>query len=193
MKSKNILLDIDLRSQSEIDKNIDRLKGVKGMAYASISLLSIFEDQIKDLSKADFSKIPKSLGEFYIMVLHYCQEGFREVFKLIGSREEAAILFHCSVGKDRTGLIAALLLNLVGVSDKVIVEDYAYSGENIGPVIKKYENMNEEYLKPFLVAGPEAMETFLSELNRTYGNSEGFLKHLGLSNKVIQNIQGTFV
>ena len=155
MKSKNILLDIDLRSQSKIDKNVDRLKDVKGMVYAAISLLSIFEDQIKDLSKADFSKIPKSLGEFYIMVLHYCQEGFREVFKLIGSREEAAILFHCSVGKDRTGLIAALLLNLVGVSDKVIiVEDYAYLGENIGPVIKEYENMNEEYLKPFLVAGP---------------------------------------
>ena len=160
-----------MRGKSEINKNIDRLKGVAGIAYEPIPLLSIFEDQIKDLSTADLSKLPKSLGEFYIMVLHYCQEKFKDVFNLIANTEEGGILFHCSVGKDRTGMIAALLLNLVGVSDELIIEDYAYSEENIGPVIKQYENMNEEHLKPFLVASPEAMKSFLDELKKTYGNS----------------------
>ena len=47
LEEKNIILDIDLRSHSEINKNVDRLKGINGIAYESISLLSIFEDQIK--------------------------------------------------------------------------------------------------------------------------------------------------
>ena len=44
-------------------------------------------------------------------------------------------MFHCAAGKDRTGILAALVLSLVGVPDEVIAEDYTLSGEGVARMI----------------------------------------------------------
>lgn len=201
-EDKHIILDIDLRGAMEVNTNVDRLKDVGGITYTPISLLDFFEKQMQEkglskgditLSKEDMAKMPKSLGELYVMVLHYCQDKMKEVFWAISQAGKGAVIFHCSVGKDRTGMVAALLLNLAGVSDKLILEDYAYSSKTIAPVIKRYETLNQEFLKPFLTAGPESMAMFLDELKKSFGDAAGYLKHIGLDDEAIERIKGTFV
>lgn len=52
----------------------------------------------------------------------------REIFKTIANAK-SGVLFHCTAGKDRTGVVSAILLALVGVADEDIVYDYAISRE----------------------------------------------------------------
>ena len=101
------------------------------------------------------------------------QRTLKAIFSRLASSDGGVILFHCSAGKDRTGLISMLLLNLVGVSDEVIIEDYALS---------------EKYLAlamPTAYSKPETMEGTLIGLKETYGGAEGYLKSAGLSDATL--------
>ena len=53
----------------------------------------------------------------------------------VASAPEGAVVVHCFVGKDRTGIVSALLLRLAGVPEDVVAEDYALSGPLVGPLV----------------------------------------------------------
>src|SRR5699024_12081763 len=64
----------------------------------------------------------ETMGDFYVSVLEESKT-IKEVFDVI-AESDGGLVFHCMAGKDRTGLIAMLLLGLVGVSKKDIVSNY---------------------------------------------------------------------
>ena len=90
------------------------------------------------------------------------------------------ILIHCSAGKDRTGLVTALLLGLVGVPDEIIAADYALSQAQLWPLYEKLvkEAGGEEHvgwwLKP--IATPAMMLHLLTHLRNTYGGVVDYLR-----------------
>lgn len=69
-------------------------------------------------------KLPDSLGEMYIELLEESKERMAELFRLFLSATGAS-LFHCAAGKDRTGVVAMLLLKLARVPDETIILDYS--------------------------------------------------------------------
>lgn len=92
------------------------------------------------------------------------------------------VLFHCAAGKDRTGVVAAMLLSALGVSDEEIVADYVLSDEAVAPILAR---LNEAPLYRRMLAGstveeqrphPEAMRDFLRDLD-----VEGWLRDHGLT------------
>jgi protein-tyrosine phosphatase len=77
-----------------------------------------------DLQKM-MTSFPDSLGEAYVQWLGHSQLQFKQVFQRIAAQQDGAVLFHCTAGKDRTGIIAGLLLDLAGVPKAEIVHNYA--------------------------------------------------------------------
>lgn len=96
------------------------------------------------------------------------------------------ILFHCQEGKDRTGIIAALLLLLAGVSDIDIYADYEISNVYLYEMIKTAKGILPDYL---LYVKPEYMENVLTYLRDKYETVEKFLLLKGLSETEIYKLK----
>jgi Protein tyrosine/serine phosphatase len=175
-----INLDIDLRSDEEIKKWPDKIIELSGLSYEKVSLLP----------SVDATELPKSLGELYLYMLDHSQAEFLRIFQLIAKNADGVTLFHCSAGKDRTGLVAALLLLLVGVEERFVVQDYTESQENLRPMLKVFAEMNDPALAAYLTSRPEDIAPFLEKLQAEYKGAEGYLCHLGVTRDEIGRLRG---
>ncbi|MEX2236005.1 MAG: tyrosine-protein phosphatase [Dehalococcoidia bacterium] len=99
---------------------------------------------------------------------------------------EGAVLFHCSAGKDRTGIAAALLLELAGVSDEEIIEDYARSAPLLDPLFEMWKPRFEEEGVPLetarrlMASDPEDMALTLDYVRERWGSAEGYMLDIGV-------------
>mmetsp|Transcript_43939 Transcript_43939/g.133842 ORF Transcript_43939/g.133842 Transcript_43939/m.133842 type:complete len:447 (-) Transcript_43939:382-1722(-) len=118
------------------------------------------------------------------LLLHYGAPGIRRVLELFADRSRHPIAFYCTAGKDRTGVIAAVLLSALGVPDEDIVEDYSLSA-NVYAEMNDHKAMvgalSQRNLdaKTFLGAPPEVMRDTLEAIRDNYGSVEGYLDWIG--------------
>jgi protein-tyrosine phosphatase len=106
------------------------------------------------------------------------------VLRLIADESAAPTVFHCVAGKDRTGVVAALVLALLGVSDETIAEDYAAS-QAAEDRYFAWRAANRPDLPPSASAGGnaaprDAILTFLSGLRSRYGSVIDYVERAGL-------------
>jgi protein-tyrosine phosphatase len=109
---------------------------------------------------------------------------FPPVFRAIADAPEGAVLVHCHGGKDRTGLVVALLLSVAGVPRDEVVADYAVSERNLAErqTVWEAEAESDEERKRRAQIGrcpPEAMRGVLDELDRRYGSIREYLLAAG--------------
>jgi protein-tyrosine phosphatase len=99
--------------------------------------------------------------------------------------ESGAAVFHCTAGKDRTGMMAALLLSALGVPDDVIAEDYALTAQYL-----VYDEARTQVLREFyglqvspgaVSAAPETIHGLLAGLGERYGSVIGYLDDAGVT------------
>lgn len=123
---------------------------------------------------------------------------FRDAFRIVESalRRNRGLLFFCAAGKDRTGLLAMLLLSACEVREEDIVADYAKSnGPEARSValegFKTYEEKGELGLdvERFVQAPPHVMESTLHYLRKEYGGPKGYLLHAGVSTESMLQVQ----
>jgi protein-tyrosine phosphatase len=105
------------------------------------------------------------------------------------------VLIHCMGGKDRTGLVAALLLRLAGVPVADIAVDYGLSSENIKPLWQSWVDdagdETERELRRRLSASPaEAMEQVLESIEREHGSVRAYLLGAGVADEALESIVG---
>ena len=134
-----------------------------------------------------------TLTEMYRIMLRHFQKNIGEILTAIATAPVGAVVFHCHSGKDRTGLIAALALNLVGVADADIAADYALSDDYLKPLYlemlsKKINPEERTRLAEQLTSKPEAILGALSYLER-YGDIEDYLEACGLGQEVQQKLR----
>ena len=111
-------------------------------------------------------------------------EGIVRALRRIGEPGALPAVAHCSAGKDRTGLVVAVLLGVLGVNDEDIVKDYALSARYMPRLLDHWwENDNKtqstryEHLPPYIYdARPETMEHVLDTLNQRYGGMRGYVE-----------------
>lgn len=152
---------IDFRHQNEIDHAPDPFTNHPVIDYHNIAILDHAQFTLEDLNRIKLSDLYISMSENKVFV--------KSVFETLAHYDKA-VLYHCTAGKDRTGVITALLYKLVGVNDIDIIADYEVSFTYLVP---KYagrdENVSEMYQDLFS-SKPETMETFLNYLNYKYPN-----------------------
>jgi protein-tyrosine phosphatase len=177
---------VDLRHTNEIQKMKNVFADSEYMAYHNVSLIN---------PAATIKPSIQSLGDMYVNILDECQPLIRRVFELLADDEKDAVLFHCTAGKDRTGIISGLLLELVGVPYEVIMDDYAMTADYIAPLMdelrgySRQESVPVEVSEKFLGCGRENMLMMLTHLKEAYGGGELFLLAIGLSEPILTSLK----
>ncbi|WP_448130354.1 tyrosine-protein phosphatase [Stenotrophomonas rhizophila] len=197
LAAAGVTLDIDLRTADEQAQSPDLLADDPRFAYQRTSLMGT---EKMDLQKM-MTTFPDSLGAAYVQWLDHSQPQFKQVFQRIAAERDGTVLFHCTAGKDRTGIIAGLLLDLAGVPRADIVHNYAISAHYLEGQPKD-SAMNAQIMElirqnPEIgrkMAGmsgtaPENMEMFLVALHQQYGGAEGYLKSIGVSEAEIDQLK----
>ena len=175
----NISTVIDLRTEEEVNRKPNSLN-IKNIDYYNVSLLG---DKCPEFEK----DIP--IG--YMNILSN-NETMRKTFKII-LNAKGSVLFNCTAGKDRTGMVAMLLLKLADVYDEDILVDYQISYKYLKEDIRKMHKDNPD-LPAFLGESKmEYMEETLEMFNNKYGNIIDYFTNLGFSLDEILKIKSKLV
>ncbi|MCQ1856410.1 tyrosine-protein phosphatase, partial [Neorhizobium galegae] len=124
---------IDLRNANEIAAEANPFAGHARVRYYNTPLFSALAPvEMMANAVASFD-----MGDRYCQAIDNCQPAIAKVLKTIADAPDGAVLFHCTAGKDRTGVISALLLANADVDEATIVEDYALTATISGPLIAR--------------------------------------------------------
>ena len=130
-------------------------------------------------------------GRRYFAVLENGEPIWREVIRVLLEPHSYPILAHCTAGKDRTGITAALILDLVGVAPGTISEDYALSSTSVHQLFDylveagRRPEGTPKAAKSRMISTRQYMDDFLKLLYQKHGNAEGYVKSLGFSDSDI--------
>lgn len=183
---------IDLRSSGEL-----AAEGRGPLADESISFhhTPLFDGGLKAVSGSEAAQAQTmSLGERYVGLLEWARPKVANVIRVLASAKGGAV-YHCAAGKDRTGIISAVLLGTLGVSDDLIVADYVVSGERIDAIIERVMNMKgyEEALLQMpadtLHAKPESMQAVVAHVATRYGSMSDYLRDVGVEEDVLLQLR----
>jgi protein-tyrosine phosphatase len=131
--------------------------------------------------------------EFYVLLLEWSQSLFASVVETLAESEDAA-LFHCTAGRDRTGLVAALALSLAGVRKDALVEDYVASRAALQPrydalMEAAVDDVEREWLARENECAPEKLQRALDHLEREYGGAGGYLRGGGADAAALERLR----
>jgi protein-tyrosine phosphatase len=176
---------IDLRWPAEAQRQPSPVpRAQPQIRYQQLSLLTPSEDEWHSRSGEDATK-----ELWNCVVLERVRAELRTVLAAIADAPPGPLLFHCFAGKDRTGLIAALLLALADVIPAVIARDYALSTESLREgYLKRYPNTNPEHLLKVLHCPEEGVHNMLKFLTHA-GGVRTYLKEIGLSGAEIATLR----
>lgn len=166
---------IDLRSTREAKMQPDALGCPPRFRYCHLPMLDHIQS---NFASGDFSIFPENLSDMYCSLLEDSAGTFRRVFEII-LEEENAVLYHCTAGKDRTGLVTMLLLDLAGVGGEAICEDYSLS-EKLLPN-EPLEKYHPDFPRYLFESRPETLRAALGFLHREFGGAAGYLEAAGFS------------
>lgn len=222
LKELKIDMVFDLRSIEECNKD-----GFPEAAFEATKITRIHspvfrnEDYSPDQLILKFSNLITSWHTYvrvYDQILSNGQELFRQMFEHVRDRPHSPFMFHCTAGKDRTGVFAMLLLRLVGVDRHTIIKEYELTALGLKPdheklrhkyilSLEKLNSKNSDALKDAIVQGrenwtlekdgfenlvssrSEAMLATIELLDRKYGGILHYmLKHLKFTDSDIKQI-----
>lgn len=140
-----------------------------------------------DLGEAAFEKAG-SVADSYRHMLDTYMEPIAAIMTAIARAPRGAVLVHCHAGKDRTGLVVAMMLELMGVARETIAEDYSLSDTYLKPLYAQWlENVSEnadqvvvERLRQNALCAPDTMLNTLSYLDERYGGVREYLLAAGV-------------
>jgi protein-tyrosine phosphatase len=143
---------------------------------------------------------PAELAKVYLKNLDGGRAAIRGTYAVIAEnlRAGVATLFHCAAGRDRTGIVAAVLLGLVGVTDGQIAVDYVQSNRNARRVTRKlaenplYKNHDKDRPEVILLR-EQTILGFMRLLREEFGGPRQFCLDSGIDPETIAVIEDKFV
>jgi protein-tyrosine phosphatase len=188
-----LLAVIDLRTSKEVER-----EGRGGLADVALHYHHI--PLVDDVENDPDRPWDNSLHEAYVHMLGKRAGRLSEALEAIASEvAEHPTVFHCVVGKDRTGIMAALVLGLLGVSDDDIVADYALTGEVMAAMIERYprralkSSAGSPYPSAILRAESDTMRHTLDALADQYGSAAGWAASAAVDPVVITKLRAALL
>jgi protein-tyrosine phosphatase len=167
---------LDLRSEGETVKSPSPFADSTVARYVHKALID--DKNMNNIGDSD------SMLERYLFIINTRPQAFRDVFESIAEIEGTAV-FHCFAGKDRTGLVAAMLLSIAGVSPDDIAADYAETDVQLA---RQYEIWIDEApaekrgrFREELRCPPDRILGVIDHLDRKWGGVAGYLEATGMS------------
>jgi len=162
-------------------------------------VLDLTDDASTEVSE-EIAKALVTAADAYMMMLDRGSNAYAEALRVVAT-SDAPVVFFCAAGKDRTGVFAALVLGLLGVSDDDIVTDYALTHDVIEKIhilrassaseednerMSSYANLIGEDLRN---AYPASMQTTIERLNERYGGWVGYATEIGVGVDVLDQLR----
>lgn len=208
---------VDFRMEMELSKAED--PSVPGASYHHLDVIDMSAMDFKDEPAPDMTKLDMmQIIEFslqsgmmnenmYIGFLsnEMGKRAYSEFFRiLLGADPERAVLWHCTSGKDRTGIGAMLLLSALGADEKTIIEDYVltnvYYASRIAGITQllKSRGCDDAYIDQailiFDAVNERYMQNAIDYLKKKYGSVTGYIRdELNISQDEINSLQGKYL
>lgn len=164
---------IDLRSTSELQSEGRGLLAAEPIRFHHLPLYD-GEARASERRSTDLS-----LADRYFFLSELGMPMIARILALL-ARSSTPVLYHCAAGKDRTGLVSAIVLGVLGVPDEVIAADYALTRENLDAILERlwtmrgYRKMLDQLPPDTLHAEPETMLQLLARLRSEHGSLRGY-------------------
>ena len=181
---------LDLRTQLEVDHGafVDDGAIVVHLPVLQETWDGLFED---DGDPATF------LAARYVEMLDIGAPSIAAAVEILASSSRLPAVFHCSAGKDRTGVLAALILSMLGVDDDVIAGDYHLSAGSMDRLVAWINETQPELAdhmarqpRALLACPPEAMLQLLGHIGREHGSAAAYLLDIGVAPDAILACRG---
>ncbi len=161
---------LDLRRPYEVERD-GRVPAWNGFVWRNIHPA---HREWGETPYEDGMHLPRYLADRYLDLTEDGAAELAQAIDLIADEQSAPVVVHCLAGKDRTGVVCALTLSLLGVSDEDIAADYALTGTAFAHQM--------DPLAPAWYRSPaEAMLLFLSDLRTRHGSVRRYLTGAGLA------------
>lgn len=136
------------------------------------------------------SGVPESMEAVPVSYMNIAgSANMRQIYRSIAQAPQG-VLFHCSAGKDRSGVVSAILLLLAEVGDKDIIENYMmtkeYNAKRFALARKNYPDVDINIIIP----REEFILRFLQLFREKYGNAENYMRSIGVLSEEIERIRG---
>jgi protein-tyrosine phosphatase len=176
---------VDLRTPEECEVSPNPLLFDERFSYLTFDLIPR-EKPNQHFLQSDLSRL--TLGELYVRILD-AKERVGAVLDLIAEHDQGALLFHCTAGKDRTGVIAMLLMGLVGVSSEDILANYQVSYTHLDTSIDVLARVPMNLLD----SKPEYLIQAMDHLHTRYGSFFDYASACGFDAVKQEDLIGRFV
>lgn len=175
---------IDLRQAEELAEAPNAFAVSSHVSYRHLPLLN---------DTPSMPEVLPTLVEIYRRILDERSEQVAAVLAALAAPGALPAVVNCTAGKDRTGLIVALLLGLVGVPEETIVADYALSGACLAGVYldearRRAEAQGFSY-DLLVLCDPDFMRATLAHLRARYGGIEAYVRTAGLGDAEINRLR----
>lgn len=185
LKKAGIVCSIDLRSGEECRNVRDLLAFENAIDYHHLPLMS---DEL--MAESDEASLNKDgylffMGDVYLKILEKQKKELQSVFQTMLKYPKGSILFHCSAGKDRTGVVAALLLMLCGVPDEQVIADYTLTTDLLTPIKPLFyeqakTQMTAEAFDLLFGAPAGNMQKMIEHIRQGYGCVSSYMTDIGI-------------
>jgi protein-tyrosine phosphatase len=138
-------------------------------------------------------ELARWLADRYVDIARAGMPAIGAALGVIADEDAAPVVVHCFAGKDRTGVVCAVTLALLGVDDQDIAEDYALSeaaSMRLSEFMTTADPTRGQLPVSFLASPAAAMRYFLHDLREQYGSMEGYAAAAGLTPGQIEAMRG---
>ena len=201
---RGIITDVDLRRSEEVEERTDILGQSNKINYVRHNIvgdLPTFPDEkLEGSVKTNLDTIAEWYQKVYTGWLENSKKPIKQTLTTLFNPSNLPALYHCEAGKDRTGIISALILSVCGVEDELVAEDYGLSAKylidryfvdqalaNRNPnnyTWLDYQNEN---------CSPKVMLKIIDYIKTIYGGTENYIVSLGITKSTIETFKEKFL
>jgi protein-tyrosine phosphatase len=174
---------IDLRTTDELERH--GRAALTDARYHHVPLFDVLPPL--DREGESWSK-PSFLVDRYLQIIGEGRDRIGAAVQVLADPDTYPAVFHCAVGKDRTGILAALVLSWLGVADDVVAADYAISSHSLLPMVAAAEARGgidpkalEGWRATVVASTPDVMHGLLARVREEHGDLDAFAAWLDVA------------
>jgi rhodanese-related sulfurtransferase len=182
---------VDLRTPTEVERDGRGLLAREPVRYINLSVLQ--EEAGETVAAPPAAQ--QNMGERYLWYLETGERSLANAFSLVADDTAHPLVFHCAAGKDRTGVLAALVLGCLGVVRDVIVADYFETAARLDLILERlrrhpvYGPEIKEVPASRFSVDPAMIDRFLDGLDDRFGGARGWAKSVGVTEESLARLE----